>query len=99
MSLENYASYDVINMLLKAYPKAAEVKNYYGWLPLHAALNSEASPDVINMLLKAYPKASEVKNYYGWLPLHAALNNEASPDVINKQTQGLLGFKLMRRAL
>ncbi len=69
-------------MLFNAYPKAAEVKTYYGWLTLHLALYYKASDDVITMIFKAYPEATQVQTNYGCLPLHYALYYKASSDVI-----------------
>jgi hypothetical protein len=42
-----YASIDVIYMLLQAYPKAVEVQQKDGWLPLPYALCYSAFDDVI----------------------------------------------------
>ncbi len=69
-------------MLFKAYPKAAEVQQKNGWLPLHFALQYNASDDVINMLLTAYQKAAEVQDKGGRLPLNFALCYDTSDDII-----------------
>jgi ankyrin repeat protein len=83
VALKKKASPDIITMIFKAFPKAAEVRDSWGSLPLHCALLRLASVDVINVLLKAYPEAAEVPMIGGWLPLHYALLQEASKDVIN----------------
>jgi hypothetical protein len=69
-------------MLLQAYPKAAEVQDKYGDLPLHLALEKHASDDVIKMLLIAYLNAAQLQNKYGNLPFDIALKHKASDDVI-----------------
>jgi len=81
-SLYNKASPDVINMLLVAYPQAANITDQDRCLPIHIALQKEASLDIIKMLVESYAEAVKIKNKDGDLPLHYALNWEASPDVI-----------------
>jgi hypothetical protein len=66
-------------MLFQAYPKAAEIQDNNGDLPLHIALiYNIASKDVITMLIQAYSKAEEVQDDEGMLPLHYALHYKAS---------------------
>jgi len=66
------ASYDVIKLLLDAYPEAAKVQNYRLDLPLHLALTLKAPSDAIKILLEAYPEGPKIQNMDGILPLHFA---------------------------
>jgi hypothetical protein len=68
-------------MIFQAYPKAAEVQDIFGMLPLHYAVASEASYDVISKLLHAYPEATVVRNRDGELPSDVALRKNPSSDV------------------
>jgi ankyrin repeat protein len=70
-------------MIFQAYPKATEVQNNEGWLPLLYALCVNVSSDIINELFNANPQAAAVQNNDGCLPLHYALANNASSEVIN----------------
>jgi len=74
----------VIQLLIKEYPDAANVKDRDGRLPLHlAARSDDASEEVIQLLIEEYPDSVKVKDRYGDLPLHlAARNDHASEEVI-----------------
>jgi len=64
------ASYDVIKLLLDAYPEAAKVQNYRLDLPLHLALTLKVDPNLVWLLLKAFPNGATIQNEDGILPLH-----------------------------
>jgi chromosome segregation ATPase len=69
------ASEDVIESLLHAYPKGAEIKDDQGMLPLHLAFRNGASEAVVNLLLTAFPQSVDVPDRKGRVPLtlaHAA---------------------------
>ncbi len=83
LALREKTSFDVINMLLKVYPKAAELKDEDTNLPLHIAIQTAASNDVIKMLLEAYPKVAMVQDHWGCLPLCHAVHLGAPSDVID----------------
>lgn len=61
---------NAIKVILSIYPDAAKIKNNYGFLPIHIALDSKASPEIIMMLLEAYPDCTKEKGRFGNTPLH-----------------------------
>lgn len=66
------ASEEVIESLLTAYPKGAEIKDDQGMLPLHLAFRNGASEAVVNLLLTAYPQSVEVPDRKGRKPITLA---------------------------
>ncbi len=80
------ASYDVIKILLDAYPsEAAQVQNCNFNLPLHQAAvysDAEAEPNVIKILLEAFLKGTKAQNKAGSLPLHFVCEPCASKTAI-----------------
>jgi ankyrin repeat protein len=70
-------------MLLEAYPKAVEVPNDYGDLPLHIACKTTASCPIVEMLLNLYPDAAQIQNNFGCLPLHQAIDKSTSLDILH----------------
>lgn len=62
------ASYEVIQMLLKAFPKSAALRSRFGWLPLHEACHQQASLEVLNVLIDAYPQSIYEKDYMNNIP-------------------------------
>jgi ankyrin repeat protein len=65
------ARFDRVQELLQLYPESVK-EDWFGFLPLHAALRYKASNDVITMIFKEYPKAAEVQDDNGYYPLHYA---------------------------
>lgn len=61
---------DVIKILFEAYPKAVQVQDKDGKLPLHISLRKKTSLDVIKILFDAYPEAAQVPDKDGRLLLH-----------------------------
>jgi ankyrin repeat protein len=64
----NKASLEVIEMLLKAFPKSAALRSRFGWLPLHEACHKQASLDVLNLLIEAYPQSIHERDYMNNIP-------------------------------
>ena len=59
----------VIEALLSAYPKAAQLQDDLGMLPLHLAFRNGSSEEVVRLLLVAYPKSVDVIDNKGRIPL------------------------------
>jgi len=69
------APINVVKMLLKIYPQAAQAKSDNGYLPLmcHLLLNTESpSEEVVSALLESYPGAAAVVDENNQLPIHIA---------------------------
>ena len=66
--------------LIRAHPKALQMKDGQGRIPLHAALDCGATAEIIQTLVKKWPTAVEVRNKRGEIPHEAAvrLKREAS---------------------
>jgi len=62
------ASYEVIQMLLKAFPKSAALRSRFGWLPLHEACHKQASLEVLNALIEAHPPSMYERDYMNNTP-------------------------------
>jgi ankyrin repeat protein len=76
--------WDVIDLLLRAYPPAAkERENEDGMLPLHIAARMHAPFELLEDLLATYPLGTQVEDNRGKLPLHWALQTKASMKNIN----------------
>lgn len=63
---------DVIEVLLTAYPKAAEAKDDQGMLPLHLAFRNSASAGVVSSLLLAFPQSVDSPDRKNRVPLTLA---------------------------
>lgn len=61
---------EVVEALLQANPKLAQIPNHLGNLPLHVACSYRASSSIIRELLRAYPESVNVHNSQGSCPLH-----------------------------
>jgi ankyrin repeat protein len=82
-------STDVTRYLIEKYPKALEIPNHYGYLPLHHSvslgrLDRGRAPnmEVVQHLLDAYPSAMQQADAYGDLPLHVACSNSLARDAV-----------------
>jgi ankyrin repeat protein len=60
---------NVIEALLGAYPRGAEMKDDQGMLPLHLAFRNGSTEGVVNLLLVAHPQSIDVKDRKGRIPL------------------------------
>ena len=83
----NNVPVEVIHVLLKAYPSAAQEKGKFideHMLPLHFAICERRSLDVVQALLDVYPKGVEerITNKDGKLPLSLSLELGAPDDVV-----------------
>ncbi len=81
-AIEEGASVEVIQLIIKEYPDALKVKDNNGRLPLYHAVSCGASVEVIQLLVKEYPDAVRKKDDFGSLPLHWAVGCGASDEVI-----------------
>ena len=80
--MANGAPDEVVQVLFKAFPEAAEVKTEAGAYPLHyAAAHAQDTDAHVLMLLKAFPAAVKEANEIGWYPLHFACQRRASNKV------------------
>ena len=70
-------NFELIRVLVEAYPDALKEKYGNGSLPLHSACGSNAPFDVIKLLIDVYPDAVKEKNNFGYLPLHSACGSNA----------------------
>lgn len=89
---------DVIEALLRAFPKGAETKDDQGMLPLHLSFRNASPAGTVKQLLAAYPQSIDIKDRKGRVPvvlaqasnsphkeayLHAlAREREPSPQVV-----------------
>ena len=83
----NNVPVEVIHVLLKAYPSAAQRKGKFKdehMLPLHFAICERRSLDMVQALLDVYPKGVEARitNKDGKLPLGLSLELGAPDDVV-----------------
>lgn len=60
---------NVIEALLKAFPKGAETKDDQGMLPIHLSFRNAATEGTVKQLLAAYPNSIDVKDRKGRVPL------------------------------
>lgn len=77
-------SSDMVQEILETIPKAAELTDSYGRLPLHIAYKNYANSNIVDMLIHHYPAAAEVQDNSGNLPFHYACGENASCDTIKK---------------
>lgn len=73
---------EVIEALLRAYPRAARHTDSDDSTALHFACHYGGSAPVVQALLKAYPCAVYKKDKYGRTPLYHAVNKSSNSDVI-----------------
>jgi hypothetical protein len=64
----------LVNMILEAFPEAAERADKDGNLQLHNAARGNGN-EVLSMIAKAFPEALEMKDKWGQAPLLQALMN------------------------
>ena len=77
MALRRKAPLEVIEALLKAYPEAARMREYYGMLLLHVACQAGASLEVVQAIHQSNQQAAQIQDLTGMLPLHLACSSEA----------------------
>jgi ankyrin repeat protein len=79
----NDMPYEVVEMILNAYPRALKVEDSRNILPLSLELQQEARDDVIRLLVQKYPRAVCKASSEGLLPIHYAVSNtEVTVDVL-----------------
>jgi hypothetical protein len=66
------ASLEVIRLLIKAYPKAIDMVNVYGQVPLHVAVLSKAPYSTIELLVEENPNLVLLKDNDGETPINYA---------------------------
>lgn len=74
MAIDNHIETTSILNILRAYPKAASIKDIYNLYPLSAAMNEEVDINLLNEILDAYPPAAEEVDQHGRLALHYAIS-------------------------
>jgi len=72
----------VLKDLIRAYPKALQMKDGQGRIPLHAALDSGADDAVCMALVKKWSTAVEVRNKRGEIPHAAAIRLKREKSLI-----------------
>ena len=77
-------SSEIVQEILETTPKAAELVDSEGKLPLHIAYINSATNDIVTMLIHHYPAAAEVKDNYGNLPFHYACSENSCWDTIKE---------------
>jgi hypothetical protein len=73
---------ELIRFLLQSYPGSAKLKDGFGNLPLHLAVQFQASPSVVSLVLGAFPEALGMFNAGGGLPLHKAAQFNSPMEVL-----------------
>lgn len=101
-------NFAVMEALLSALPDTAMVRDKYGRLPLHYAIENDASNDVIELLLIYYPWSAAQPDDDGWYPLHMACRRsstsrhvlhklvEAWPPAVSKHVQGQRPYDIVQ---
>ena len=75
--------WDILKLLVNAYPGSLQEENNEGNLPLHSAVaRSDASPEIVQFMLEESPQASYRRNQSGKQPLHLACEWDVKLDVI-----------------
>lgn len=64
---------EVLKILLRRFPNAAQQVNKEGKLPLHLLSEMTDDLEAIKLVYDAYPEALEVRDNYGRIPLHLAV--------------------------
>jgi ankyrin repeat protein len=77
-------SSEIVQEILETTPKAAELVDREGKLPLHIAYINYATNNIVNMLIHHYPAAAEVKDNDGNLPFHYACRENSCWDPIKE---------------
>jgi len=77
----------VLEVLLRVFPESVAMSDHAGWLPLHAALQTNKDGETLKLLVRSYPKALAVKHtstsgVSKEFPLHVALRSHCDADVI-----------------
>ena len=84
----NTTPYNIFDMLINAYPKAATIQNSLGFTPLHYSRKG-FSDECTMLLLNVAPETVCVQNYTtGCTPLHYALKDCRSCDLIQAMITG-----------
>jgi hypothetical protein len=73
-------SSEMVQEILETTPKAAELVDHDGRLPVHIAYIKHITNNIINMLIHHYPAAAEVKDNYGNLQFHYGCRENACWD-------------------
>jgi hypothetical protein len=88
LALKMRADLEITECILEAYPKAVELEDAAGWLPLHRAMWHQWLCDrhndlhVVQMILTAYPEACKKQTKKGKTPLHlGVIKQNASAEV------------------
>ena len=73
---------DIIQKFIDYAPETLQMKDIFGYLPIHIACMDGASLEVIQALVNSYPESITV-DFRGYLPLHLACQSNASLEVLN----------------
>ena len=74
---------ELIQMLIKEYPKACQVSDARGSLPLHLACRAGAPTSIIQQLIINYSRGARHKDGENRLPLHWACHLNLSKNIIS----------------
>jgi len=66
------APVQILNQMIKIYPRALEGEDCVGRTPLHVAAGTRASPYTLKLLTTNYPQACSIQDEDGRTPLHLA---------------------------
>ena len=66
----------IVRLLVRVFPRAAQVKDDQDKLALHYACQSGSSPNAIHLLLTTFPESINVKNGFGYTPLAEATSSD-----------------------
>ncbi|CAE7647971.1 unnamed protein product [Symbiodinium sp. CCMP2592] len=73
-----YGSFDVLRLLVEAWPEGVQVADSNGQVPLHLAVEY-GSFDVLRLLVEAWPEGVQVADSNGRVPLHVAFERSVEP--------------------
>ena len=74
---------ELIDLLVSMWPESIQVKNDYGWTPLHCAAFHAATTSVVEYLAKAYPAAlMEAAYQSGDYPMHLLCSGATPIDCV-----------------
>jgi len=73
----------LLKELIRAFPKALQMKDGQGRIPLHAALDCGARSSICQTLVKKWPTAVEIRNKRGEIPHAAAQRLNREQDLVD----------------
>jgi len=90
----------LISLLLDAFPRSVQVRDNFGWLPLHWACYRGAPLDVLNLLVEKYPESLHIKvsDKKPSQFLRQCVNHDDADDNMSFATKGKQYMFLLHRA-